>query len=100
MPHRAYPAGGPHGGDLVVALGGRTRLDGLHGAILSSPESAADTQATLDSIVQIGDPILEKGLSDLIHRARDAGLYTVITDCGAGGFASAGDGRRSWSWMR
>ncbi len=39
--------------------------------------------------VQIGDPITEKGLIDVIVRARDEGLYTHITDCGAGGLSSA-----------
>ena len=31
----------------------------------------------------------EKGLIEVIERARDAGLYNAITDCGAGGFSSA-----------
>jgi phosphoribosylformylglycinamidine (FGAM) synthase-like enzyme len=39
--------------------------------------------------VQIGDPITEKGLIDVILRARDLGLYNDITDCGAGGLSSA-----------
>jgi len=39
--------------------------------------------------VQIGDPITEKGLIELIEAARDARLYTAITDCGAGGLSSA-----------
>ncbi|HRJ76798.1 MAG TPA: AIR synthase-related protein, partial [Anaerolineales bacterium] len=39
--------------------------------------------------VQIGDPITEKGLIDVIVRARDLDLYNDITDCGAGGLSSA-----------
>jgi phosphoribosylformylglycinamidine synthase len=39
--------------------------------------------------VQIGNAITEKMLLDVILAARDAGLYTAITDCGAGGFSSA-----------
>ena len=39
--------------------------------------------------LQIGDPITEKGLIEVIELARDAKLYTAITDCGAGGFSSS-----------
>ncbi len=88
VPHGAHPTS-PQAGDLVVALGGRTGLDGLHGATFSSAELEQDTQETLGSAVQIGDPILEKGLIELVTRAREEHLYTAITDCGAGGFSSA-----------
>ncbi|HSO13047.1 MAG TPA: AIR synthase-related protein, partial [Anaerolineales bacterium] len=36
-----------------------------------------------------GDPITEKGLIDVIVKARDLELYNDITDCGAGGLSSA-----------
>ena len=39
--------------------------------------------------VQIGHPINEKQVQEVILRARDEGLYTAITDCGAGGLSSA-----------
>jgi len=39
--------------------------------------------------VQIGDPITEKGLIELVEAARDGRLYNAITDCGAGGLSSA-----------
>ncbi len=78
-----------HPGDLVVALGGRTGRDGIHGATFSSAELAHDTVETAGSAVQIGDPITEKGLIEVIEIARDQQLYTAITDCGAGGFSSA-----------
>lgn len=76
-------------GDLVVALGGRTGRDGIHGATFSSAELTHETAETAGSAVQIGDPITEKGLIEVIELARDRGLYTAITDCGAGGFSSA-----------
>ena len=76
-------------GDLCVALGGKTGRDGLHGATFSSAELTHDTGQTVGSVVQIGDPITEKAVLDAIIRARDEGLYTAITDCGAGGFSSA-----------
>jgi len=49
----------------------------------------AETAEVAGSSVQIGDPVVEKGLIDVILAARDAGLYTAITDCGAGGLSSA-----------
>jgi phosphoribosylformylglycinamidine synthase len=41
------------------------------------------------SVVQIGNPIAEKAFLEAVLVARDEGLYTAITDCGAGGFSSA-----------
>ncbi len=79
----------PQPGDLCVALGGRTGRDGLHGATFSSAELTHETGQTVGSVVQIGDPITEKAVLEAVMQARDEGLYTAITDCGAGGFASA-----------
>lgn len=79
-------------GDLIVALGGRTGRDGIHGATFSSAE-LTDTHADeFAHAVQIGNAIEEKRVLDAILRARDAGespLFSAITDCGAGGFSSA-----------
>jgi len=80
---------GPRPGDLCVALGGRTGRDGLHGATFSSAELTHETSQTVGSVVQIGDPITEKATLEAVMVARDEGLYTAITDCGAGGFSSA-----------
>ena len=66
-------------------LGGRTGRDGLRGATFSSLPMDAQTGDVAGASVQIGDPIVEKGLIDVILRARDQGLYHAITDCGAGG---------------
>jgi phosphoribosylformylglycinamidine synthase subunit PurSL len=76
-------------GDAVVVLGGRTGRDGIHGATFSSIELTHTTAAEVGSAVQIGDPITEKKLIDVIVQARDRGLYSAITDCGAGGLSSA-----------
>lgn len=76
-------------GDLVVLLGGRTGRDGLHGATFSSIELTDETGKTSGGAVQIGNPIVEKMVLDAILVARDRGLYTAITDCGAGGLSSA-----------
>ena len=72
-------------GDLIVAAGGRTGRDGLHGATFSS---AALEGAQL-SAVQIGHALNEKKLLDALLIARDKKLYRGVTDCGAGGFSSA-----------
>ncbi len=79
----------PQVGDRVVVLGGRTGRDGLRGATFSSMTIDAQTGEVSGASVQIGDPITEKGLIDVIVRARDLGLYNDITDCGAGGLSSA-----------
>lgn len=79
----------PRPGDRIVVLGGRTGRDGLRGATFSSMTMDAQTGEVSGASVQIGDPITEKGLIDVIVRARDLGLYTDITDCGAGGLSSA-----------
>ncbi len=75
-------------GDLIVAVGGRTGRDGIHGATFSSAE-LDDTSEKLGSVVQIGNPIIEKKIVDALLQARDLNLYRSITDCGAGGFSSA-----------
>ena len=76
-------------GDRIIVLGGRTGRDGLRGATFSSMSMDAQTGEVAGASVQIGDPITEKGLIDVITRARDLGLYNAITDCGAGGLSSA-----------
>ncbi len=79
----------PQIADRVIVLGGRTGRDGLRGATFSSMTMDAQTGEVSGASVQIGDPITEKGLIDVIVRARDLRLYNDITDCGAGGLSSA-----------
>jgi phosphoribosylformylglycinamidine synthase len=72
-------------GDRIVMAGGRVGLDGIHGATFSSEALASGSPATA---VQIGDPIGQKLLLDaLVHEARDRGLYSSLTDDGAGGLS-------------
>ena len=78
---------GPHPGDRVVVLGGRTGRDGIRGATFSSLTMDASTGEVAGASVQIGDPITEKLLIDVLDDAD--GLWTAITDCGAGGLSSA-----------
>ncbi len=76
-------------GDLIVAVGGRTGRDGIHGATFSSLELTHESETVSGGAVQIGNAITEKKVQDVIVQARDRGLFTAITDCGAGGFSSA-----------
>ncbi len=76
-------------GDAIVVFGGAVGRDGVGGATFSSQTMAAETAEVAGSSVQIGDPIVEKGLIDVVVAARDLGLYSAITDCGAGGLSSA-----------
>src|SRR4051812_34020831 len=76
-------------GDLIVAVGGRTGRDGIHGATFSSLELTEESESISGGAVQIGNAIAEKKVLDVVLQARDRGLYSAITDCGAGGFSSA-----------
>ena len=76
-------------GDLIIAIGGRTGRDGLRGATFSSMEMDTETSELSGSAVQIGNPIQEKQVLELILKARDEQLYNALTDCGAGGFSSS-----------
>ncbi|NIA12445.1 MAG: phosphoribosylformylglycinamidine synthase [Nitrospiraceae bacterium] len=73
-------------GDIIVMTGGRIGKDGIHGATFSSEELHEGSPATA---VQIGDPITQKKMADFLLEARDLGLYSCITDCGAGGLSSS-----------
>ena len=73
----------------MIAIGGRTGRDGLRGATFSSMEMDVQTSEIAGTAVQIGHPIMEKQVQEVVLRARDAKLYTAITDCGAGGYSSA-----------
>ncbi|MDE5061778.1 AIR synthase-related protein [Wolbachia endosymbiont of Drosophila tsacasi] len=77
---------GPKNGDKIVIIGGRVGRDGIHGATFSSEALSGNSPST---IVQIGDPITQKKLSNAALEARDLGLYNAITDNGAGGLSSS-----------
>ncbi len=79
----------PAAGDAILCVGGRTGRDGIHGATFSSGELTHSHETEFSHAVQIGNPITEKKMLDVIIRARDEGLFSCITDCGAGGLSSA-----------
>jgi len=74
-------------GDRVIMIGGKVGRDGIHGATFSSEALDEGSPATA---VQIGDPITQKKFSDaIIKDIRNLGLYSAITDNGAGGLSSS-----------
>jgi len=77
---------GARPGDLIIMTGGRIGKDGIHGATFSSEELHEGSPV---SAVQIGDPITQKRMTDFLLMARDRGLYSSITDNGAGGLSSS-----------
>jgi len=79
----------PQRGDLIIMVGGRIGRDGIHGATFSSGEITHEYESIFSHAVQIGNPIMEKKMLDVLIQANDAGLYEAITDCGAGGLSSA-----------
>ena len=87
------PAGlqltGQQPGDRIIVIGGATGRDGIRGATFSSTTMDATTGDVAGASVQIGDPIIEKLVADVLTEARSANLFTAITDCGAGGFSSS-----------
>ena len=88
IPHDKV-AKAPQPGDWVVAVGGRTGRDGIHGATFSSDALTTESETVSGGAVQIGNPIEEKKLLDVLLEVRDKGWMTAVTDCGAGGFSSA-----------
>ena len=89
MPKNMARQGQQQAGDLVVVAGGRTGRDGIHGVTFASEQLTEESSAVSYSSVQIGNPIVEKKLIDVLLQARDRHLYRRITDCGGGGLSSA-----------
>jgi phosphoribosylformylglycinamidine synthase len=73
-------------GDTIVMVGGRIGADGIHGATFSSQELHEESPS---QAVQIGDPITQKKMTDFLLEALQKGLFTSITDNGAGGLSSS-----------
>jgi phosphoribosylformylglycinamidine synthase subunit PurSL len=73
-------------GDHIVMIGGRVGKDGIHGATFSSVELSESSPV---QAVQIGDPITQRMMFDMLTEARDRGLYSGMTDNGAGGLSSS-----------
>jgi phosphoribosylformylglycinamidine synthase len=89
MPGELACRGQQKPGDLVVVVGGRTGRDGIHGVTFASEQLTDASGEVSYTSVQIGNPIVEKKVIDILLQARDRGLYRRITDCGGGGLSSA-----------
>jgi len=89
LPKNLAQRGKQKAGDLVVLIGGRTGRDGIHGVTFASEQLTEASTTTSSSSVQIGNPIVEKKMIDILLQARNRGLYSRITDCGGGGLSSA-----------
>ncbi len=72
-------------------VGGATGRDGIRGATFSSMTMDATTGEVAGASVQIGDPIIERLVTDLLIDLLDRPdpLVHALTDCGAGGLSSA-----------
>ena len=70
--------------DRIFMVGGAIGADGIHGATFSSQELDENAPATA---VQIGDPFTQRRVWDFLVEAQ--GLYSAITDNGAGGLSSS-----------
>ena len=82
---------GPQVGDHIIVVGGATGRDGIRGATFSSMTMDATTGEVAGASVQIGDPITERLVTDLLIAIIDRPdpLIHALTDCGAGGLSSA-----------
>ncbi len=76
-------------GYIAISLGGAVGKDGIHGATASSKDLETKVTASLNQSVQIGYPIVEKGVFDVGLMLRDMGWVEAMQDCGAGGWNSA-----------
>lgn len=73
-------------GDHIFVVGGAVGADGIHGATMSSLELDENSPSTA---VQIGDPLTQRRVTDFLLAARDRGLFSGLTDNGAGGISSS-----------
>jgi len=75
-------------GDLVLLVGADTGRDGIHGATFASVEMD-ERSASRRPAVQVGNPFLEKLLSEACLRLNELDGVTAIQDLGAAGLTSA-----------
>ena len=78
-------------GYMALSLGGRVGKDGIHGATASSLSLSSDAEQRQDvnQSVQIGSPIVEKGVFEVMDLLERLGYIEAAQDCGAGGWNSA-----------
>ncbi len=77
-------AGGP--GNAIMLIGAETGRDGLHGATFASIE---DPEASHRSVVQVGNPFLEKLLMEACLELLQGDDIVAMQDLGAAGLTSS-----------
>ncbi|MFC6591990.1 phosphoribosylformylglycinamidine synthase subunit PurL [Deinococcus lacus] len=75
-------------GNQIIYVGSKTGRDGLGGAVFSSADLSAASQADRPA-VQVGDPFMEKLLLEATLEAIQAGLVAGVQDMGAAGLVSS-----------
>ncbi|WP_291426471.1 phosphoribosylformylglycinamidine synthase subunit PurL [Deinococcus sp.] len=75
-------------GNHIIYVGSKTGRDGLGGAVFSSADLSAASQADRPA-VQVGDPFMEKLLLEATLEAIQAGLVAGVQDMGAAGLVSS-----------
>jgi len=78
----------PEPGDLILVVGNSTGRDGLLGSSFASRPLSEDTDKDLGA-VQVGDPLIEKLLIDVIDELVNRNLVKYIKDLGGGGLTTA-----------
>jgi phosphoribosylformylglycinamidine synthase len=78
----------PRPRDLIVIMGNTTGRDGLLGSSFASKPLAEDVDKDIGA-VQVGDPLTEKLLIDVIQILVDKGVVKYIKDLGGGGLTTA-----------
>ncbi len=89
IPIEKAEKGKPQPGDVIICLGGKTGKDGIHGATFSSGEMTDRTKALDSTAVQIGYPVLERQVMDVLAKLFEKNIIHALTDCGGGGLSSA-----------
>ncbi|ADM27113.1 phosphoribosylformylglycinamidine synthase II [Ignisphaera aggregans DSM 17230] len=79
---------GPKSGDLILIIGNATGRDGLLGSSFASRPLAEDVDKDIGA-VQVGDPLTEKLLIDVIQILVEKNLVNYIKDLGGGGLTTA-----------
>lgn len=75
-------------GNLVVYVGAKTGVDGVHGASMASESFTGDSEAKRPN-VQIGDPFFEKLLIESCLEILSKDLVVAMQDMGAAGLTSS-----------
>jgi len=79
---------GPRHGDVIVIIGNATGRDGILGSSFASKPLSEDTDKEIGA-VQVGDPLTEKVLIDVLQELTSKSLVRYIKDLGGGGLTTA-----------